>query len=91
MEARVMTVDELKALPRLSIVFIEYQDGCQDPDEEECPILAGMKCYDGTIVDEDSCIFIDFESDMKADYTGSRWRFWNTMPTEEQRRTVPWE
>ena len=51
MEPRVLTADELRMLPRLAIVFIECWDGeYQDARPE---ILAGMKCYDGTIVDED--------------------------------------
>jgi len=90
MNPRVLTVEELRALPRLAIVFIECFDG-----EEQIPlptILAGMKCYDGTIVDEDGSIFDDFEGDTKRDavFDGSYWRFWNMMPTEEQRKAVPW-
>lgn len=87
---RVLTSDELFELPRLSIVFIECWDG-----EYQAPlptIFAGMKCYDGTIVDEDGSIFSDFEDDMTKDhFGGSCWRFWSAMPTEEQRKAVPWE
>ena len=87
---RVLTPDELRDLPRLSIVFIECWDG-----EYQAPlptIFAGMKCYDGTIVDEDGSIFSDFEGDMSKDhFDGSCWRFWNAMPTEEQRKAEKWE
>lgn len=91
MEPRVLTVEELQALPRLAIVFIECWDGeYQDalPD-----IYAGMKCYDGTIVDEEGSIFSNFEDDVKPGrmFDGSYFRFWNTMPTEEQRKAVLWK
>ena len=88
MKPRVLTADELRALPRLAIVFLECWDGeYQDALPE---ILAGMKCYDGTIVDEDGCIFQDFEDDMKPTcFDGSKWRFWNMMPTEKQRKAAP--
>lgn len=89
MKARVLTAEEIQALPRLAIVFIEYFDGeLQRPGET---IFAGMKCYDGTIVNEDACVFSDFEKDMKpSSFDGSYWRFWNRMPTEEERREIPW-
>ena len=89
MEPKVLTADELRGLPRLTIVYIECFDG-----EYQAPlptIMAGMKCYDGTIVDEDGSTFSDFEDDMKPTcFDGSKWRFWNMMPTEEQRKAVPW-
>jgi len=88
MKARVLTVDELKALPRLAIVFIEYFDGDEGEASEE--ILAGMKCYDGTIIDEDASIYDDFEQDVAWNADGY-WRFWDTMPTEERRKEVPWK
>lgn len=90
MKPKVLTADELRALPRLAIVFIECWDG--EYLEALPDIFAGMKCYDGTIVDEDGCIFQNFESDMKplSSFDGSYWRFWDTMPTEDQRRKEPW-
>ena len=89
-DIKVLTADELRNLPRLSIVFIECWDG-----EYQAPlptIFAGMKCYDGSIVDEDGSIFSDFEGDMSKDhFDGSCWRFWSAMPTEEQRKAEKWE
>lgn len=89
-EPRVLTPVEIFELPRLSIVFIECWDG-----EYQAPlptIMAGMKCYDGTIVDEDGSIFSHFEDDMTKDhFDGSCWRFWSAMPTEEQRKEVKWD
>ena len=49
MVPKVLTAKELHELPRLTIVFIECFDG-----EYQAPlptIFAGMKCYDGSIVD----------------------------------------
>ena len=90
MKPRVLTPDEIRALPRLAIVFIELfdsEEGKPDP-----VIMAGMKTVDGNIVDEDGSIFSDFEDDTKpgAAFDGSWWRFWNGMPTEELRKEVPW-
>ena len=91
MKPRVLTPEEIRALPRLAIVFIELFDG-----EEGTPdpvLMAGMKTVDGNIVDEDGSIFCDFEDDTKpgAAFDGSWWRFWNGMPTEEDRKAVPWD
>ena len=90
MVPKVLTAKELHELPRLTIVFIECFDG-----EYQAPlptIFAGMKCYDGSIVDEDGSIFQDFEKDMSRDhFDDSCWRFWNAMPTDEQRQAVKWE
>lgn len=88
-EPKVLTLEELEALPRLSIVWIEYWDGeLQGPGKT---LLAGMKCYDGTVVDEDASSYSDFQRDMTPDYDGSRWRFWLGKPTEEQRKAVKWD
>ena len=85
MVPKVLTAKELHELPRLTIVFIECFDG-----EYQAPlptIFAGMKCYDGSIVDEDGSIFSDFEGDMSKDhFDGSCWRFWNAMPRKSSGR-----
>lgn len=90
MKPRVLLPDELRALPRLAIVFIECFDG-----EEWRPlpdIVAGMKCLNGCIVDEEGTTFYDFEKDIRpgALFDDSYFRFWDTMPTEEQRKAEPW-
>ena len=90
MTPKVLTVEELKALPRLAIIWVEYYDGEEMKVSQE--ILAAIKCYDGTFVDEDACIYNDLEKDMQPDqFDGSRWRFWDMLPTPEQSREVPWE
>ena len=90
MTPKVLTIEELKALPRLAIVWVEYYDGEEKRTSPD--LFAAIKCYDGTLVDEDACVYNDFESDMKPDVIdGSCWRFWDTLPTPEQSRTVPWE
>lgn len=87
-EPKLLTADELFDLPRTSIVWIEYWCG-----EKQCSdgLIAGLKCADGTIVDEDTCVYSDFEDDMKPDAEGSRWRFWSAEPSEELRKETPWD
>ena len=86
---KVLTVEELKQLPAQTIVWIEYWNGEEkkaDPD-----MIAAMKCYDGTLVDEDASVYNDFERDMTPDrFDGSCWRFWLGKPTDEQRKAVKW-
>ena len=89
MTPKVLTVDEIRDLPRLSIIWVELFDG--ETQKADPKILAAMKCYDGTFVDEDACIFDDFEKDMKPGFDGSVWRFWDALPTPEQRKAVPWK
>ena len=87
-EPKVLTAEELRQLPAQTIVWIDYWDG---EEKKLGTMMAGMKCYDGTLVDEDACVYNDFESDMTPDrFDGSCWRFWSAKPTEEQRRTVAW-
>lgn len=90
MEPRVLTPDELKALPRLAIVFIECFDG--EYNEPIDFMMAGMKTYDDAIVDEDGTFYgPNFENDMgRSSFDGSMFRFWNMKPTEDQRKAVPW-
>jgi hypothetical protein len=90
MDPKILTADEVRARPWLSIVFIEYFNG--ETQEADPLILAAMMCRDGTLVDEDACIYNDFEKDIAPDpFDGSRWRFWDAEPTEEQRKAVPWD
>ena len=90
MSPKVLTLDELNALPRLSIIWVEYYDGGEKKASSE--IRAAMKCYDGSFVDEEACIYNDLEKDIATDpFDGSRWRFWDTLPTPDQSRAVPWE
>lgn len=90
MTPKVLTLEELNTLPRLSIIWVEYYDGGEKKASSE--ILAAMKCYDGTFVDEDACIYNDLEKDIAPDpIDGSRWRFWDMLPTPEQSEAVLWE
>ena len=89
-DPRVLTADEIRALPRLSIVWLEYWNG--ENGSADADMYAAMKCYDGTLVDEEGSVYNDFEKDMAPDrFDGSRWRFWIGSPTEEQRKAVPWK
>ena len=88
-EPRVLTAEELRQLPAQTIVWVDYWDG---EEKKLGTMMAGMKCYDGTLVDEDACVYNDFEHDMTPDrFDGSCWRFWLGKPTDDQRKAVPWE
>ena len=87
-EARILTADEIRKLPRTSIVWIDYWDG---EEKKLGTMMAGMKCYDGTLVDEDGSIYTNVEDDMKPDrFDGSCWRFWSAKPTQKQREETGW-
>ena len=89
-EPKVLTMDEIKALPHLSIVWTEYWNG--EEKKADPKLFAAMKCYDGTFVDEDASVYSDFDKDMTPDrFDGSYWRFWLGKPTDDQRKAVPWE
>ena len=86
---KVLTVEELRQLPAQTIVWIDYWDG---EEKKLGTMMAGMKCYDGTLVDEDASVYSDFEQEMTPDrFDGSCWRFWLGKPTDEQRKAVPWQ
>ena len=86
-EARILTADEIRQLPRTSIVWIEFYNA---EEGETTSLMASMKCADGSLVCEDCCVFDDYEADMKPQADGY-WRFWSSEPTEEQRKETPWE
>ena len=89
-EPKVLTAEELRQLPAQTIVWTEYWNGEDGKASDE--LLAAMKCYDGTFVDEDASVYSDFDKDMTPDrFDGSYWRFWSGKPTEEQRKAVPWK
>ena len=87
-EPRLLTPDELRALPRCAIVWIEYFDGELQKSNEG--IIAAFKCQDGKFVDEIMCYYVDFEKDMLPDPDGSCWRFWSAEPSAELRKETPW-
>ena len=87
-EPRLLTPDELRALPRCAIVWIEYFDGELQKSNEG--IIAAFKCQDGKFVDEAMCYYDDFEKDMTPDPDGSCWRFWSAEPSDELRKATPW-
>ena len=88
---RVMTIDEIEALPDISDVFLE---------EYDCIVVAVTISRQGEkwgIMNQDITFFYgiespDYESDeyYNDDY-GKWWRCWTSRPTEEQRQNTPWE
>jgi len=80
-EPRVMTWEELSALPFDTPVFIEENNG-------EC----GWNVFCGIEEENDVC-FCGFKA--SADYYdleeyGESWRCWTSRPTDEQRENTPW-
>ena len=84
-DPKLLTADELRDLPRTTIVWIDYWDG---EENKLGALLAGIKCYDGSIVDEDGSIYIHFEKEMMPTGDGSHWTFWSGKPATEQRLAV---
>jgi hypothetical protein len=85
-EARILTADEIRQLPRTSIVWIEFYNA---EEGETTSLMASMKCADGSLVCEDTCVFDDYEADMKPQADGY-WRFWSARPTSKQREETGW-
>lgn len=83
---RILTADEIRELPRTSIVWIEFYNA---EENEPTSLLPAMKCADGTLVDEETCVYDDYEADMKYQKDGY-WRFWSEEPTQEQRERTAW-
>ena len=88
MGPRILTAEELEALPRCAIVFAETFDG---EDRKGGYVMAAMKCQDGTLVDEDGCIYMDFRKEMEPGHFGDKTRFWSMLPKEELMACTPWE
>lgn len=84
--ARLLTADEIRQLPRTSIVWIEYYNAEEGRSDS---LHAAIKCEDGTLVDEETCVFDDFERDMRPQADGW-WRFWSAEPTRKQREETSW-
>ena len=83
---RVLTVEELHKLPIHTIVWIEFWNNERGKSDG---VIAGMMCKDRSIVDEETCVYDDFEKDMERNH-GDCWRFWLGKPTDEQMKAVPW-
>lgn len=89
--ARLLTTDEIRQLPRASVVWIVPYNVKNGYIAE--PIVA-LKCEDGTLVDEEcsiyevdeeGCIYGDIERDITPYMDGWAWQFWNGEPTELER------
>ncbi len=85
-EARVLTPDEIRRLPRTSIVWIEFYNF---EEGVAMTLIPSMKCRDGSLVDEETCVYDDFENDQAVQPDGY-WRFWSAEPTKEQREKTRW-
>lgn len=85
-EPKVLTVEEIHKLPVHTIVWIEFWNNERGKSDG---VIAGMMCKDRSIVDEETCVYDDFEKDMERNH-GDCWRFWLGNPTDEQMKAIPW-
>lgn len=88
MMTKVLTAEELRRVPRARSVWVEYYDGELG---RSTTLMAAMKCKDGSLVDEDTNVYTDFEKDMTPDAENNCWRFWNRKPKPEERKRTRWE
>ena len=88
-EARVMTLDEVKGMKRLTICAVEQRSKV---------IKNTFNAEYGGIVTLGNENFLDFglyadtsRYRRKEAMYGKSWRCWTSRPTDEQRETTPWE
>lgn len=84
--ARLLTAEEIRQLPRTSIVWVEMYSA---EEGKAIALYPAMKCEEGHLVDEDGSFYNDFEKDMEVQ-PGGWWRFWNEEPTEPEREKASW-
>lgn len=82
---RVLTVEEISELSDGSVIWEEYLDAEADfPDPGIYPCMK----YGKELITYDGGVFIG--DDMGIDADGDRWRWWTSLPDDEQRNEVPW-
>lgn len=91
---RVLTIDELLALPHWAVVWEERKEG----DTVGRYVRPMIRTRDYTLLDEDGEVMITEDMLKPWDYvspSGGRFqrrrRFWDKKPTMQQRREVEWE
>ncbi len=87
LEPKLMTVEELDALPPGSVVWEEYLDVEWDITE----LVPAMKLQgENAIMSESGYSKID-EGMGDPDPEGNTFRWWSAKPTDEQRKAAKWE
>ena len=83
---RLLTIKDLKSLPRRAVVWEEYREGNHVWD-----IMRPMirSCYTATLIDEDG--EIDITDDLLQAKNGKQRRLWSAKPSKEQRKAVAWD
>ena len=88
---RVLTIDELLALPHWAVVWEERKEG----DTVGRYVRPMIRTRDQTLMDEDGVVVIhkDMLLPEYCPLTGKwrRLRFWDKKPSMERRREVEWE
>ena len=91
---RVLTIDELLAIPHWAVVCEERKEG-ETVGRHVRPMI---RARDHTLIDEDGIVPITEDMLKPLDYvspSGGRFqrrrRFWDKKPSMEQRREVEWE
>lgn len=84
---RVLTEEELKALPDGSVVWEEFFNG----EEGESTSIVPALVYAGQITSPDGSSNIDVCARGWPDGDGNAFRYWSSRPTDEQREATSWE
>lgn len=82
-EPRVMTLEEVLALPYDTPIYIE-----------NCDYLCGWDIFAGITKDDDNDVVTgalwSTTEYWPQDKYGDTWRCWTSRPTDEQREAIPW-
>lgn len=82
---RVLTVEEISALSDGSVIWEEFYNA--DTKSTDQVIFPCMK-YGKELITYDGGVFIG--DDMGTDADGDRWRWWTSLPDDDERKEVPW-
>lgn len=86
-DPRVLTAEELAALPEGAVVWEEFYNG---EENRSTAMYAAMKTGVQTLVSAEGVTYIC--EDMAApDVDGNRFRWWSAKPTVLRRGHTPWE
>ena len=88
---RLMTLEEIRALPLGAVIWLEYkvvdEDGYTDISLH--PVMRSVCCGDAVLCDGESQTEIDTIT-LEPEECGIMERYWSARPTDEQREAVAW-
>ena len=89
---RLLTLEEIRALPLGAVIWLEYkavdEDGITDISLH--PVMRSVCCGDAVLCDGESQTEIDTIT-LEPDDCGGMERYWSARPTDEQREAVAWD